>query len=92
MAQLAATRSQRKRKLAEMDDDTKFTYYGIATTSFHWQLIELKDNVVKTSKWITGHARSKGDKERISVVIAHIVNVLNKCKKNYDDGVGKASE
>lgn len=93
IAQLASTRSERKRKFAAMNDDKKFTYYGIATTSHFWQLIELKENVVKSSQCIVGCFDDKiEDKERISGVIAHIVNVLNKCKKNYDDAVSSSED
>ena len=85
IAQLAATRSERKRKFAAMDDDKKFTYYGIATSSSLWQLIELNENCVKSSEHIYGRSDDETDeKKNISRVIAHIVNVLNKCKKNYD--------
>ena len=95
IAQLAATRSERKRKFAAMNDDKKLTFYGIATTSYFWQLIELKENVVKSSVRIVGSFPSTEDmkdKERIGGVIAHIVNVFNKCKKNYDDAVEEAAK
>ena len=54
IAKLAATRSERKRRFAAVNDDKKFTYYGVATTSYFWQLIELKENVVKSSERIVG--------------------------------------
>ena len=96
IAQLAATRSERKRKFAAMNDDKKFTYYGIVTTSYFWHLIELKENGVKSSERIVSCFDDKTEdmkeKERISGVIAHIVNVLNKCKKNYDDAADAAEK
>ena len=79
VAQLAATRFDRKRKFTEMDAD-KLTYYGIATTSLNWQLIELEGNVVKTSMHVSGPSKGAGSKERTSNVIAHIVNVLKNVK------------
>jgi Holliday junction resolvasome RuvABC endonuclease subunit len=78
-----------------MKQDDKFTYYGIATTSLYWQLIELNDKGVKTSKTIVGHfpdAPGPADKKQISHVIAHLINVLNKCKKDYDDAVGTVTK
>lgn len=77
-------------------NDKKITYYGIATTSYFWHLIELKENGVKSSERIVGCFDDKNEdmkeKERISGVIAHIVNVLNKCKTNYDDAADAAEK
>ena len=45
--------SKRGRKFVEMEDDEKFTYYGIATMFINWQSIELDE--VKTSRTIVLH-------------------------------------
>lgn len=44
--------TKRGRKFIEMEDDEKFTYYGIATTFINCQSIELKGTIVKTSRTI----------------------------------------
>lgn len=86
IAQLAATRYKRKRKFSAMDD--KFTYYGIATTYFSWQLIELKGAVVKASEYAQVRTDSTPRvKEDMSDMIAHVVNVLEKSKRDYDNHV-----
>ena len=90
IAQLAATRSECKRTFSTVDNGNEFTYFGVVTTTYRWKLVELKQNVVKTSRDIPGcddSGKENQDKERISEVIAHMVNLLKKCKKDYEDVV-----
>lgn len=78
IAQLAATRNERKRKIDKTHKADDITYYGIATTYNEWQLIELEGNEVRSSVLFGPGPNSR--RNDVAEVIQHLVNVLEKSK------------